>query len=57
MNEKHGTNYDYPVLHLSQLLAYCMGMDQKYLGLKYQATGKNYLLGSEEIPSSPQEEA
>jgi heterodisulfide reductase subunit B2 len=45
VNEKEGTNYDYPVLHLSQLLAFCMGMDQKFLGLKYQAAGKAYFLG------------
>jgi heterodisulfide reductase subunit B len=57
VNEKQGTKYDYPVLHLSQLLAFCMGMDQKFLGLQYQATGKEYLLGSEDISNAPKEEA
>lgn len=42
LNTNRNTNYDYPVIHLSQLTAYCMGMDQEFVGLQYQLMGKSY---------------
>lgn len=42
LNKNKGCSYDYPVIHLSQLLAYCMGMDVDFIGLQYQMMGKNY---------------
>ncbi|UYP45719.1 H(2)/formate:CoB-CoM heterodisulfide,ferredoxin reductase subunit B2 [Candidatus Lokiarchaeum ossiferum] len=52
LNKNHETNYDYPVLHLSQITAYCMGMDEKFVGLQYQQMGKEYKLNSVEVESS-----
>ena len=49
VNEKFGTNYDIPVIHMSQLLAYCMGMEMPELGMKYQAHGKDYKLTPVEL--------
>jgi heterodisulfide reductase subunit B2 len=49
LNKNHETTYDYPVIHLSQLTAYCMGMDQNFIGLQYQQMGKSYLFASEEV--------
>ena len=49
LNKNRGTNYDYPVIHLSQLVAYSMGMDQKLTGLQFQMMGKDYIFQSEEI--------
>ncbi|MHA1680987.1 MAG: CoB--CoM heterodisulfide reductase subunit B [Promethearchaeota archaeon] len=43
LNEKEGASYDYPVLHLAQIVAWCFGMDQKFIGLQYQQMGKNYV--------------
>lgn len=48
LNKNRGTNYDYPIIHLSQLVAYCMGMDQKLTGLQFQMMGKDYIFQSEE---------
>lgn len=53
LNKNCEMNYDYPVIHLSQLTAYCMGMDQKFIGLQYQLMGKAYLF--EELPISEEE--
>lgn len=47
LNENKSTNYDYPVLHLSQIVAWCMGMDQKFVGLQYQQMGKEYIFPEE----------
>ncbi|MCP4764005.1 MAG: CoB--CoM heterodisulfide reductase subunit B [archaeon] len=52
LNKNHNANYDYPVIHISQLTAYCMGMDQNFIGLQYQSMGKNYIFGSEEVKSN-----
>lgn len=49
LNKNYGTNYDIPVIHISQLTAYCMGMDQKYVGLQYQSMGKAFLFQAEEL--------
>jgi heterodisulfide reductase subunit B len=43
LNNNKGTTYDIPVIHISQLTAYCMGMDQEFVGLQYQQMGKSYL--------------
>ncbi len=42
LNKNLNTNYDIPVIHISQLTAYCMGMDPKYLGFNYQTVGKKF---------------
>lgn len=42
LNKNKSCNYDYPVIHLSQLVAYCMGMDQEFIGLQYQMIGKGF---------------
>ncbi|MFX1392427.1 MAG: CoB--CoM heterodisulfide reductase subunit B [Promethearchaeota archaeon] len=49
LNNNCETNYDYPVIHISQLTAYCMGMDQKFIGLQYQLMGKSYLFEEKSI--------
>lgn len=49
LNKNKSCNYDLPVIHLSQLVAYCMGMDQKFIGLQYQMMGKNYVFSGEEV--------
>ena len=49
LNKNRGTNYDYPVIHLSQLVAYAMGMEQEKTGLQFQMMGKNYIFQSEKI--------
>ena len=48
LNANKGMVYDIPVIHISQLTAYCMGMDQDFVGLQYQQMGKSYLF--EEVP-------
>ncbi len=48
LNKNKGSNYDYPVIHLSQLVAFCMGMDRDFVGLQYQLMGKEYNFGYEE---------
>jgi heterodisulfide reductase subunit B len=45
LNKNFDSSYDYPVIHLSQLTAYCMGMDLEFVGLQYQQMGKNYMFG------------
>ena len=47
LNKNKSCNYDYPVIHLSQLTAYCMGMDQEFIGLQYQQMGKNFAFKEE----------
>ena len=47
LNEKYSCTYDYPVLHLAQIVAWCMGMDQKFVGLQYQQMGKEYIFPEE----------
>lgn len=47
LNKNKSTKYDIPVIHISQLTAYCMGMDQKFVGLQYQQMGKSYLFTEE----------
>ena len=49
LNKNRNANYDYPVIHLSQLTAYCMGMDQEFIGLQYQQMGKSYIFGGNEL--------
>jgi len=49
LNKNKGCNYDYPVIHLSQLVAYCMGMDREFVGLQYQLMGKEYNFGVKEV--------
>lgn len=49
VNQQHGTEFDIPVIHISQLTAYCMGLDEKYLGLKYQSKGKVFKFKSKPI--------
>jgi len=48
LNKTKGCNYDYPVIHLSQLVAYCMGMSPEFVGLQYQLMGKDYIFSLEE---------
>jgi len=48
LNKNKGCNYNIPVVHLSQLVAYCMGMDRELIGLQYQEMGKEYNFGGEE---------
>ncbi len=43
LNKNYGTTYNIPVIHLSQLIAYCMGMEQQLVGLQYQLMGKCYV--------------
>ena len=49
LNKKKGCDYNYPVVHLSQLVAYCMGLDREFVGLQYQLIGKEYNFGVEEV--------
>ncbi len=54
VNKNMGGNYDLPVIHISQLTAYCLGMDQDLVGLHYQMMGKDYLLSekTEEVSNA-----
>ena len=49
VNKNKGCNYDYPVIHISQLVAYCMGMEPDFIGLQYQMMGKSYEFETEPI--------
>jgi len=49
LNKNESCNYDYPVIHISQLVAYCMGMDQEFVGLQYQLMGREFIFGGEEL--------
>ncbi len=49
LNKNYGMSYDIPVIHIAQIMAYCMGMDEKKVGLQYQMMGKNYAFEAEEI--------
>jgi heterodisulfide reductase subunit B len=49
LNKNKGCNYDFPVIHLSQLVAFCMGMDREFVGLQYQLMGKEYNFGYENV--------
>ncbi len=42
LNKNKSCNYDYPVIHIAQLTAYCMGMDEDFIGLQYQMMGKTF---------------
>jgi len=57
LNKNKGTNYDYPVIHLSQLVAYCMGMSPEFVGLQYQLMGKDYIFNLEEKLKKEEKEA
>jgi heterodisulfide reductase subunit B len=49
LNKNFGTSYDIPVLHLSQIMAYCMGLDEAKIAIDKQMMGKNYSLDAEAI--------
>lgn len=49
LNKNFNSNYDIPVIHIAQLMAYCMGLDENLVGIQYQLMGKNYSLGAEAI--------
>ena len=49
VNKNKSCNYDYPVIHISQLVAYCMGMEPDFIGLQYQMMGKSYEFETEPI--------
>jgi len=49
LNKNKSGNYDYPVIHISQLVAYCMGMEPDFIGLQYQMMGKDYEFETEVI--------
>ncbi|MHA1775430.1 MAG: CoB--CoM heterodisulfide reductase subunit B [Promethearchaeota archaeon] len=42
VNQIYSTNFDIPVIHMSQLTAWCMGMEMDKIGLQYQNHGKDY---------------
>jgi heterodisulfide reductase subunit B len=42
LNEQYGTDFRVPVLHISQLTAFCMGMDD--VGMKYQVSAPEFKL-------------
>ena len=42
LNKNMNCNYDYPVIHIAQLTAYCMGMDEDFIGLQYQMMGQKF---------------
>jgi heterodisulfide reductase subunit B len=48
LNKNRSQHFDIPVIHISQLTAYCMGMDSKYLGFNYQTVGKSFFFKSAE---------
>ncbi len=52
LNKNYNTKFDYPVIHISQLTAWCMGMDQEFVGLQYQMMGKDYVFGKQEVPTN-----
>ena len=43
LNKNFDTKYDYPVIHISQLTAFCMGMEMNFVGLQYQMMGQKYI--------------
>ncbi len=49
LNKNMQTQYDIPVIHIAQLTAYCMGMDEQFIGMKYQIVGKGFHFQSEAI--------
>nr|MDO8084053.1 CoB--CoM heterodisulfide reductase subunit B [Candidatus Sigynarchaeum springense] len=49
LNKNDACKYDYPVLHLSQVVAWCMGMDQEFVGLQYQQMGRDYIFTEREV--------
>ncbi|RLI64306.1 MAG: CoB--CoM heterodisulfide reductase subunit B [Promethearchaeia archaeon] len=51
LNKNKGTNYDLPVIHISQITAFCMGMDEQFVGLKYQMMGKDFKFTPVEVES------
>ncbi|MHA1820613.1 MAG: CoB--CoM heterodisulfide reductase subunit B [Promethearchaeota archaeon] len=42
LNKNYNMNYQYPVIHISQLTALAMGYDKKYLGIEYQLVGHDF---------------
>ncbi|MFX0044667.1 MAG: CoB--CoM heterodisulfide reductase subunit B [Candidatus Hermodarchaeota archaeon] len=42
LNEKHGTQFNIPVINIAQVTAFCLGMDD--VGLKYNATAPEFQL-------------
>ncbi|MHA1615530.1 MAG: CoB--CoM heterodisulfide reductase subunit B [Candidatus Thorarchaeota archaeon] len=42
LNKEYGTDFQVPVIHLSQLTAFCMGMDD--IGMKYQTIRPDFKL-------------
>lgn len=51
LNKNKGTNYNLPVIHISQITAYCMGMDEQFVGLQYQLMGKDFKFTPVEVES------
>jgi len=49
LNKNKGCNYDYPVIHIAQLIAYCLGMEAESIGLQYQLMGKTFDFGAKAI--------
>ncbi len=52
LNENYETNYKYPVIHISQVTAYCMGMDEKFVGMQYQTIASDFKLSTMEVETS-----
>ncbi len=42
LNKNRGTNFNIPILHISQVTAFAMGLDE--VGMKYQATAPDFRL-------------
>jgi heterodisulfide reductase subunit B len=42
LNESQGADFDIPVIHISQLVAFCMGEDD--IGMQYQTIGQDFKL-------------
>ncbi len=47
LNEKFGTNFNVPVIHISQLTAFAMGLDD--IGLEYQTIAPDFKLEAVEL--------
>ncbi|MHA1246489.1 MAG: CoB--CoM heterodisulfide reductase subunit B [Candidatus Thorarchaeota archaeon] len=42
LNKEYGTNFNIPIIHISQITAFAMGLDE--VGMKYQATAPDFRL-------------
>ncbi len=42
VNKENHTNFDIPVIHMSQLTAWCMGEKMENIGMQFQARGKTF---------------